>query len=427
MFIKILNKELLLQFYSAKFLVMILLVILLSVAGSMFMVQDYQLRQENYETLRPADNETVGLRAPVGMSIFIKGLDELLGRSTRVWKGFGRFDINSTQSSANRLFMLFRQLDFHFIITVVLSLAAMLFTFDSFSGEKQEGTLKFNLANPVSRPTIVLSKWVSLSLSTLIPYLISYLVVLLFIYTLVPQVTGGDFLFRSMMLLLGGAVFLLSFVSLGMLVSVFNTKRATSLVIGLLVWALFVFALPNSLAVMSKNTSGAKTISSLFISAQKVWFEQAFKASNGMVPEDENVNHMLETGNRFTSVYNDYNNGLGIQIDNLRKTAAFPPTQAFSLYAWAVAGTGPSELYHHNSALIRYQQQVMEESADRYRKVQSGEIENSEYQFSPFNASARDAVDVFFSEALMNLVILTAYSLLCLLATVVMFNRYDVR
>jgi ABC-type Na+ efflux pump permease subunit len=73
-------------------------------------------------------------------------------------------------------------MDLMFIVQVVLSLFAILFTYDSICGEREAGTLKLNFANPIPRTSYIISKivgsWLGLSIPLIIPMLLGLALVL---------------------------------------------------------------------------------------------------------------------------------------------------------------------------------------------------------------------------------------------------------
>ena len=65
---------------------------------------------------------------------------------------------------------MFGVLDLAFIVKIVMSLVALLFTYDAISGEKEDGTFRLYASFSVSRATIALSKVIGCSVSILIPF-----------------------------------------------------------------------------------------------------------------------------------------------------------------------------------------------------------------------------------------------------------------
>ena len=55
------------------------------------------------------------------------------------------------------------------IISIVLSLVAILFTFDAISSEKEHGTLRLTLSNSISRGAVLVSKFLAALLTISIP------------------------------------------------------------------------------------------------------------------------------------------------------------------------------------------------------------------------------------------------------------------
>ena len=75
------------------------------------------------------------------------------------------------------------KVDWGFIIGYVLSLVALLFTFDSISGERERGTLRLTLANAIPRHTVLIGKFLGAFISVSIPFILAILVNLLIIST----------------------------------------------------------------------------------------------------------------------------------------------------------------------------------------------------------------------------------------------------
>ena len=81
----------------------------------------------------------------------------------------------------NPLPILFPPLDFLFIVTIIMSLLAILFSYDAITGERQSGTLRLMIANSVSRTTILFGKFIGGIASLIIPFILSLLVGALYI------------------------------------------------------------------------------------------------------------------------------------------------------------------------------------------------------------------------------------------------------
>jgi len=80
------------------------------------------------------------------------------------------FDPNLVDSKyeSNPVFSIFGALDLTFIVKIILSLFAILFTYDAIVGEKEKGTLKLTLSNNVPRDRLILGKVIGGFISLLI-------------------------------------------------------------------------------------------------------------------------------------------------------------------------------------------------------------------------------------------------------------------
>ncbi len=149
------------------------------------------------------------------------------------------------------------QVDWAFIIGSILSLIALLFTFDAFSGEREGGTLRLMLANSIPRHTILIGKFLGALLSISISFALAVLVNLLLISTantvhLTTEAWGRLGIIFSLALLYTSL-----FVALGLLVSTRVQRSAVSLMILLLTWVTLVVFIPSTLASIAGSSSPA--------------------------------------------------------------------------------------------------------------------------------------------------------------------------
>ena len=156
------------------------------------------------------------------------------------------------------------QVDWTFIIGYVLSLIALLFTFDALSGERERGTLRLMLANSIPRHTVLIGKFLGALFSISIPFTVAVLVNLLLISTantvhLTTEAWGRLGLICCLALLYTSL-----FLALGLLVSARVQRSAVSLMILLLTWVTFVVFMPSTLASIASSFSPA-------VSFDKFW------------------------------------------------------------------------------------------------------------------------------------------------------------
>ncbi len=147
------------------------------------------------------------------------------------------------------------KVDWGFIVGYVLSLIALLFTFDAIAGERESGTLRLMLANAIPRHTVLLGKFLGALISLLIPFTLATLMNLLVIsMSRSVQLTAGEW-GRLGIIFIIAILYVCLFLALGLLVSARVQRSAVSLVILLLTWVGLVVFMPNTLASIASGFS----------------------------------------------------------------------------------------------------------------------------------------------------------------------------
>ena len=149
------------------------------------------------------------------------------------------------------------QVDWAFIIGFILSLIALWFTFDAFSGEREHGTLRLMLANSIPRHTVLIGKFLGALLSISIPFALAVLVNLLLISTATTVHLTTEAWGRLGIIFCLALLYTSLFVALGLLVSARVQQSAVSLMILLLTWVTFVVFMPSTLASIASSFSPA--------------------------------------------------------------------------------------------------------------------------------------------------------------------------
>ena len=134
--------------------------------------------------------------------------------------------------------------DWVFIIGGLLSLMALLFTFDAFTSEKERGTLKLVMAQSLPRHTLLLGKFLgamlALALALSLAVVVNLLIVLALSQVNLGFVEGGRIVGMVGLSLL----YLACFVGLGLWVSIRSSTTRSSLVGVLLLWTCGVLLWP---------------------------------------------------------------------------------------------------------------------------------------------------------------------------------------
>ena len=147
------------------------------------------------------------------------------------------------------------KVDWAFIIGYVLSLLALLFTFDSVSGERERGTLRLMLANSIPRHTVLIGKFLGALISIGIPTALAILINLLMISTSNAVHLTSETWERLGIIIVVALIYISLFLALGLLVSTRTQRSSVSLVTLLLTWVIFVVFVPVTLASIATGFS----------------------------------------------------------------------------------------------------------------------------------------------------------------------------
>ena len=203
-------------------------------------LSDQQMQEQtNWRSL-----QTVSFREPDPMQIFVSGINYDIGR----FSGISSHDpiklVHSIYSD-DPIFAVFRFIDFTFIVQVVLSLIAILFTYDAVNGEREDGTLKLVFANAVPRAKYILAKiigsWLGLVIPLIVPVLLSILIVVVFKVPLT-----GDHWIKLAFLWGVSLLYFTFFIAFSILISSLTKRSAVSFLVSLVTWILFVLIIPRA-------------------------------------------------------------------------------------------------------------------------------------------------------------------------------------
>jgi ABC-type transport system involved in multi-copper enzyme maturation permease subunit len=220
--------------------------------------------QPSYGTL--AGTGTKINKKPQVLSTIVSGIQEAVGRVATVNIAYDPSLVDSKYSS-NPVFAVFGALDLSFIVKIVLSLFAILFTYDAIVGEKERGTLKLTLSNRIPRDRLILGKAIGGFISLLIPLVIP-LVLSLLILLIYPNVSlSGDDWGRIGLICIMFLVYLSVFFTLGLFVSTRTSRSSTSFLILLFIWVTFVTIIPKAAVISAARIEPIPSVHE--ITAQK--------------------------------------------------------------------------------------------------------------------------------------------------------------
>jgi ABC-type transport system involved in multi-copper enzyme maturation permease subunit len=242
----IIAREFLNNILNLRFMIGLVLCLIVTVACIMILAHDYRQQMKDYNTRMNLQDEIVDNYAKADHHRVFNMLHPqkpperfrplIIGIPGNEALGF--FDYNP-------LPILFPPLDFLFIVTIIMSLLAMLFSYDSIAGERQSGTLRLVISNSISRTKVLLGKFIGGSASLLIPFILALLLGVLYV-SINPAIQWDSSAWAELVLLTAASIsFMTLFYLLGLMVSTFSRYSAISILNCLFLWVLLILVIPN--------------------------------------------------------------------------------------------------------------------------------------------------------------------------------------
>lgn len=282
----LIHREVLNNLMTFRFAAAVFIMLLLVVTNTNVLLQDYEQRLAGYNsavkthqqllrTSKTYSEDTLVVdRQPNPLSIFNVGLDKRLGNEVWISPNFvpTLWDAK-THGGDNPFLNVFTSIDLVFIFEVVLSLIAFMFAYDAIAGEREQGTLRLLLTNPLRRAHILIAKYISAMLCLIVPLLLSLLFSLILLMT-----SPSFFLSIHDFLCLGGIIFsslayLSVFYLIGMLISASTRSTSIALMLSMFVWGFLVIVYPNMILTAIETTPPAGTGHSTYNQIKQIWEE----------------------------------------------------------------------------------------------------------------------------------------------------------
>ena len=413
--------------------------------------------------------DNVVFRKPSVMQVFVSGVNNDIGRSAQI-STWVEPKLENSNYSDDTLFAVFRFVDLTFIFQVVLSLFAILFTYNAINGERESGTLKLALSNAVPRAQYVLAKfagsWVGLSIPLVIPLLIGLLMVIIFG---IPM-EGGDW--GRVLTLIGSSILYFTFfIAFGLLVSALTKRSAVSFLILLVAWVALVLIIPRAATMTAGQIAPVTSVAEIesqkdryrtdrwrsFGETRRDLWEERNATMSGMT-QDERNDYMAanrqtwqeeETAARDATLeeINEFSRKLDEDLRNQKEEqerlaftlSRFSPASAYKLTAMNLAETSTSLKSRYEDAMKDYRTtftQFVDAKREEDRRRNEGRRgpgggNNDEEPLDLAELPRFEAPEESFNEAfaptIIDLGILSVFSLVAFGGAFLSFMRYDVR
>jgi len=473
----VIKKEILENLLTLRFAVLTLFCVILIPLSFYFNYKSYQthlndyretvrLHQEKLNTVyaRNYTEKMKGFRAPSPLMVFARGLEDILPRWVTATKSGPEFGKATSSQEAIQTFV--ENVDFHFIIKFIFSLVALLFSFNLICGEKEKGTIRQTLANSIPRHQLLLGKIIGSYSVLIIPFLFSFVIGLLLLSFLAPELLSGENLLRIFSIMVTSLLYVSVFFTLGLLISTETKNTITALVILLFLWILIVFVIPGVSNILAKIVYPVKTEQVLNLEKDLIQKQinkekaEALKDILLRFQEGGGMGGWTEEGRKRFEQYQKARKPIAKKFEEREQkelakldreywqdkqhqeklTVLFSrlsPAPAFSYAITNFTNTGLACKHDFNSAAINFNMAMNDEV---YSKIWRDEFmfgEASRISQGGFYESPPKEVNNFsfeghnFSESLshswVDILLLVIYNILFFIGSYVAFLRYDVR
>ena len=345
----------------------------------------------------------------------------------------------------------FTELDWTFIIGLVMSFMAILFTYDAISGERETGTLSLLMSNSVSRATVLLAKFIGAFLTLMLPVLIGILLNLMIVNaSKLVSLDGSEWL-RFGIIVVVSALYISIFLWLGLFISSQFSNSSSSLLVLLLIWVVFVVLIPNTMGVLASGFQQVPSRSevSRLKQAKLDEINQRYLESRRLFqfgsPSDNPPNiealriwagyltERADAKSRFDDAHLDKQFA---QVGFTQQITRLSPAALYKYALESLAGTGFARHKRFVQQARRYRQQFVDfiKSEDRGDNdsyhvylVKEG-LSQKPVAFNSIPKFSEElTLGITFKGALLDLMLLASLSLLLFMTAVLAFLRSDVK
>ena len=464
---QIFARELLDELTSFKFFAGLLLVLLLFGLNGLVFSLRYQNEVLEYRQVVQAWEEQLAqrktlddlprqvfdnLKAPLKTAFLASGGQYRLPNNYRftinIW---GDMPATERAFSQNALIDSFQALDWAFLVGTAFSLLALVFVYDSISGEKVHGTLKLLQTYNLSRNSILVGKLLA-NLATLLVTLVGGMLLSLLLLLLVGRIElGVQEWARIGSFLILSAFYITVFLCLGLLFSTLTHRPTTSMVLAVMAWVVSIIVIPGAGTLLIQQIRKLPTQNEVAERSGKVWDQVNSEFNNKSSVwrgrdmgkpdnyEFERVSIVAQNKRKHLQeqIWEDYLRQKFAQARTVRKISSVSPSGLFQFGAESVNGTGVlcdeklvQQARQYRSTLEEWvRQRDLADAESPHLCFQPGYLSLASLQaasvprFTYHEPSVADGL----RDALWKVVLLSAETLVMLFAAVLAFQRYDVR
>jgi ABC-type transport system involved in multi-copper enzyme maturation permease subunit len=395
MLLALLKKEFMEHVLSLRFVVASILSVVLVLVSLIVLKGDYTQKKEAYDLNRGAykqlaerhndysDLELEGIRVdrpPQKLQVSYYGLEKLEDKTARIMAYLAPTLLGELYKSP--VSALFPTPDILYVVAVVLSLMAFVFSYDAISGEREAETLKLALSYSVPRDRFILAKWLGGYLSLLTPFAIALTVAAVIIAASRSLGFTASQWYAYFIAAVASFLFVAVMFSLGLFVSCRCARSATAIMVLLFIWVGMVLMIPNVSPYISNQITPVTAygvveneIRQRVNDEVRAFFprmEQEQRQFAGQLRQGGEVSQQArqEVGERIDKLWDELQNKtnmiaeeewvshereLNRQIGVAKMLSRVSPVSSYVYIVTDMAGTGVRKQLHFMRALQEYQ------------------------------------------------------------------------
>ncbi|MCL1894155.1 MAG: ABC transporter permease [Holophagaceae bacterium] len=403
---KIILHETLLNLVSLRFLLILGLFVLMFFGGLFVNIDSYKTRLKEYTEVAAVTGPYTMAIPPNPLSAIAEGTEKSSAVSVATNMMLSSFVVKPLgESNASLRLSTFESLDMNFVVKVLLSMAAILITFASVSGERFAGTLKLASVSGASRKNLILGKLIASFICLAVPMVICTIISCLILATNNMLSTSTDIV-RVCLFVLFSMVYILFFLLVGLFISIATKRPQESLITGVLCWLVLVFILPALVPQVSQffvtlpsaramEQARAERLSQTLFETSKYqgnWAAMTEQIQTGHDAEWERSRNQIVN---YSKVY--------------RWIAMLSPSDIYNNASVDIMGNGVQNAIHANKAILQHKDNLVKNPRD------------SNFVFNRIDFASDSIV------ALLAMFILCIETIVLLLFTYRKFMRLDLR
>lgn len=365
----------------------------------------------------------------------------------------------------NYLLQNYEVIDWAFIIKLLFSIFAILFTYDAVCGEKEQKTLALVCSNGIQRGSIIFGKYLGAITTLAVPFFAGVLVNIIIISLMGKIDLNAQMVARIGFIVIIGLICLSVFVLIGLLISSATHRTPTSLLLGLGVWLVFVIVIPTLAGMAGEHFTKVPTESE-FLERQESLYQIYWDKNYGQkllqdIVRNKSLTDVKEIQGEAEKLLSraederiklnqDMWHAVESKENSARNRARISPSAEFQFLAESLAFTGiASERSFYKSAqnfIPVYRNYIQDKTGVAYnfnvqpypwqieaggkmlsisasRQPQFPKRLKSFPQFSELYSSISES----FKYSVLDIALLLLWNLLILLLSISLFVKYDVR